>query len=206
MRDGRRGAWGEGRKGRAARSRAGAVRSGWCAPARTFRPTFPSGFTIGRSLCVEPATPMGRPRVARDDAPKGMRRSRARDEASRSRRSEKHVVSTSEPRAAKKIDECYSYIGYQFLGWTLPYGRPRVLLTGPPHASAVPSSPLLSRDVSRAKNGPTVSCALSDTDHPSTSPHPRHAHLTATLGGQKLAALASGTAPSGARTSRRRTR
>jgi len=25
---------------------------------RTFNPTFPSGFTIGRSRCVEPATPM----------------------------------------------------------------------------------------------------------------------------------------------------
>ena len=26
--------------------------------ARTFSPTFPSGFTIGRSLCVDPATPI----------------------------------------------------------------------------------------------------------------------------------------------------
>ena len=25
---------------------------------RTFNPTFPSGFTIGRSRCVEPVTPM----------------------------------------------------------------------------------------------------------------------------------------------------
>jgi hypothetical protein len=25
---------------------------------RTFNPTFPSGFTIGRSRCVDPATPM----------------------------------------------------------------------------------------------------------------------------------------------------